>query len=110
MVKIRLARIGRKKHASYRIVVADSRAARDGRFVEQIGWYQPLNNKQKFSLDEEKALKWLKEGAQPSETMKSLLSQAGVMKKLHEHKIEQQAAQKARRQAKKADTSEQAAG
>jgi small subunit ribosomal protein S16 len=97
MVKIRLTRVGRKKSPAYRIVVADSRAARDGRNIEMLGWYQPLNKEKAFELNSEKALHWLKQGAIPSDTIKSLLRQTGVMKEFHEHKVELAAKRKARR-------------
>jgi small subunit ribosomal protein S16 len=85
-VKIRLKRVGRHKLAVYRIVVADSRAPRDGRFIEQLGTYDPSNTETKVTLDKELALKWLKTGAQPSDTVRSLLSQAGVMEELHKER------------------------
>jgi small subunit ribosomal protein S16 len=97
MVKIRLTRVGRKKHPAYRIVVADSRAARDGRYIELLGWYQPLNKEKAFELNGEKALHWLKQGALPSDTVKSLLRQTGVMKDFHAHKVELAAQRKARK-------------
>lgn len=78
-VKIRLRRLGAKKAPFYRIVVADSRKARDGRFIEQIGYYDPLKNPPVISIDAEKALKWLAVGAQPSDTVASLLKKAGVI-------------------------------
>lgn len=85
-VKIRMTRIGRKKKPFYRIVVADSRMPRDGRYIEQLGYFDPLSNPQQLKLDEEKALEWLKKGAQPSDTVRSFLSSLGVMKKYHEEK------------------------
>ena len=72
MVKIRLSRIGRKKHPAYRMVVADERLARNGRFIEILGWYQPLNKEKTFEIDGDKALVWLKKGAQPTETAKTM--------------------------------------
>jgi SSU ribosomal protein S16P len=78
MVKIRLKRIGAKKKPFYRIVVADSRSPRDGRFIEQIGTYNPLANPSEVKVDVEKAKKWLSTGAQPTETVKKLLKIAGV--------------------------------
>lgn len=86
MVKLRLKRMGAKKAPSYRIVAADSRAPRDGRFIEIIGFYNPRTNPAEIKIDEEKALKWLADGAQPSDTVRSLLSKQGIMKKFHESK------------------------
>lgn len=97
MVKIRLTRTGRKKLPAYRIVVADSRSARDGRFIEQLGWYQPLNKEKAYEVDGDKALKWLKQGAVPSDTVKSLLRQAGVLKIFHDFRCELAAARKGRK-------------
>jgi small subunit ribosomal protein S16 len=82
-VKIRLARKGRKKQAYYHIVVADSRAPRDGRFIERIGNYNPVSNPATIELDFEKALGWLQKGAQPTDTCRSILSNKGVMLKKH---------------------------
>ncbi|QRN86260.1 30S ribosomal protein S16 [Clostridia bacterium] len=78
--KIRLKRLGAKKTPFYRIVVADSRAPRDGRFIEEIGYFNPISEPNELKIDEEKALKWLSTGAQPSETVKSLLKKSGVWK------------------------------
>ena len=78
--KIRLKRLGQKKAPFYRIVVADSRAPRDGRFIEEIGYFNPLSEPNELKIDEEKALKWLSTGAQPSETVKSLMKKSGVWK------------------------------
>lgn len=79
-VKIRLRRTGAKKAPSYRIVVADSRFPRDGRFIEQLGYYNPLTNPAEVKIDAEKAQKWLANGAQPTETVKSLLKKAEILK------------------------------
>ncbi len=84
MVRIRLTRVGRHKSPFYRVVVADSHKQRDGRFIEILGFYQPLAAETKFEIDSEKALKWLKVGAQPSDTAKSLLRKAGILKAFHE--------------------------
>jgi len=84
-VKIRLKRTGRHKLASYRIVVADSRSPRDGRFIQEIGIYQPQDD-HKVVLDKELALEWLKKGAQPSDTVRNILSENGVMKSFHDFK------------------------
>jgi len=78
MVKIRLKRIGAKKKPYYRIVVADSRSPRDGKFIEQIGTYNPLTNPSEIKVDVEKAKKWLSTGAQPTDTVRKLLKIAGV--------------------------------
>ena len=85
-VKIRLKRMGAKKTPFYRLVVADSRSPRDGRFIEEIGYYNPVANPAVVQIDEEKALKWILTGAQPTDTVRNLLSKAGVMKKVHEAK------------------------
>lgn len=79
--KIRLKRMGAKKSPFYRIVVADSRSPRDGRFIEELGYYNPTKDPIVLKVDEEKALKWLKNGAQPSETVRALLNKAGVIQK-----------------------------
>lgn len=82
-VKIRLARRGRKKLARFDVVIADARAPRDGRFIEKIGTYDPLTVPASIELDDEKAFKWLMNGAQPSETVKAMLSYRGVMLRKH---------------------------
>ena len=82
-VKIRLARHGRKRHAFYHIVVADSRAPRDGRLIERIGSYNPNTNPATIELDFDKALNWLKNGAQPTDTCRAILSYKGVLMKKH---------------------------
>ena len=84
--KIRLARHGKKGHAFYHIVVADSRSPRDGRFIEQVGYYNPVSQPKELKLDEDKIFDWLQKGAQPSDTVRSLLSGAGLMAKLHDAK------------------------
>lgn len=86
MVKLRLKRMGAKKQPSYRIVAADSRAPRDGRFIEILGFYNPRTNPAEVIIDEEKVLKWLNNGAQPSDTVRNILSREGIMKKFHEQK------------------------
>lgn len=80
-VKIRLARRGDKKSPFYRVVVADSRAPRDGRFIEIIGTYNPLTNPAEIKIDVEKAKTWLKNGATPTDTAKNLLVKSGVIEK-----------------------------
>ncbi|NQT31704.1 MAG: 30S ribosomal protein S16 [Deltaproteobacteria bacterium] len=79
MVKIRLRRIGAKKNPSYRIVVADSRAPRDGAFIANLGHYDPLTDPETIVIDQEKALSWLKQGAQPTDTAARLLAKAGII-------------------------------
>lgn len=80
-VRIRLSRFGRKKLPFYRLVVSDSRSPRDGRFIEQIGTYDPMKEPAEIKVDEEKALKWLTNGAQPSDTARGLLKKSGVWDK-----------------------------
>ncbi|MGD9809585.1 MAG: 30S ribosomal protein S16 [Deferribacterales bacterium] len=82
--KIRLVRLGRKKRPFYRIVVCDSRERRNGNFIEVLGFYNPMPEQMEIRIDEEKALSWLQKGAQPTDTVKSILSKNGVMKKYHE--------------------------
>jgi len=81
MVKIRLRRVGAKKKPSYRLVVADARSPRDGRFIAAIGHYNPLTDPETIVIDEEKALGWLRQGAQPTATATRLLSKVGIMDK-----------------------------
>ena len=81
MVKIRLRRVGAKKKPSYRLVVVDSRAPRDGKFISVIGHYHPLDDPETVVINEEKALKWLGQGAQPTDTVARLLSKLGIMEK-----------------------------
>lgn len=78
-VRIRLKRMGAKKSPFYRVVVADSRFPRDGRFIEEIGTYNPVPNPSEINIDAEKALKWLKNGAQPTDTVRKLLKIAGIL-------------------------------
>lgn len=85
-VKIRLKRMGSKKKPFYRIVVADSRSPRDGRFIETVGTYNPLQDPAQVVLKEEQILDWLSKGAQPSDTVRNILSREGVMAKFHEAK------------------------
>jgi len=80
--KIRLRRMGAKKAPFYRIVVADSRSPRDGRFIEEIGYYDPCKEPAVINVNDEKAVDWLKKGAQPSETVKSLFNKAGIYEKM----------------------------
>lgn len=81
-VKIRLRRMGAKKAPFYRVIVADSRSPRDGRFIEEIGYYNPITEPADVKIDEEKAIKWLKTGAQPSDPVKKLFKKAGIMDKI----------------------------
>ncbi|SCZ76900.1 30S ribosomal protein S16 [Acidaminobacter hydrogenoformans] len=81
-VKIRMTRMGAKKKPFYRLVVADSRSPRDGKFIEQIGYYNPISEPAQIKIDEEKAIKWLNDGAQPTETVKALFKKHGVYEKL----------------------------
>ena len=78
-VKIRLTRLGSKKAPFYRVVVADSRFPRDGRFVEEIGYYNPLTEPAEIKIDAEKAQQWLKNGAQPTDTVKALLKRSNII-------------------------------
>ncbi|MBQ8749377.1 MAG: 30S ribosomal protein S16 [Clostridia bacterium] len=81
MVKIRLTRLGDKGHPFYRVVVADSRAPRDGRFIEVLGTFNPMTEPEQINIDKEKALKWIANGAQPTDTAKALLEKAGIIEK-----------------------------
>ena len=86
-VKIRLKRMGANKSPFYRIVVADSRSPRDGRQIETVGTYNPLTKPAEVKIDEELALKWLGNGAKPSDTVRNLFSQNGIMEKFHNAKL-----------------------
>lgn len=79
MVKIRLKRMGAHKKPFYRVVVADSRRSRDGRFIEEIGYYNPLTEPPVIKIDDEKAKKWLETGAQPTEVVKGLFKKSGII-------------------------------
>jgi small subunit ribosomal protein S16 len=94
MVKIRLNRMGRRHQPFYRIVVVDSRVKRSGKYIESLGYYNPIDDRDPYKLDSEKALEWLLKGAQPTRTAKNILSKAGVMKKLDETKYEARKARK----------------
>ena len=87
-VKIRLKRMGAKKTPFYRIVVADSRSPRDGRQIETVGTYNPLTKPAEVKIDEELALKWLQNGAKPSDTVRNLFSEQGIMEKFHNAKFD----------------------
>jgi len=84
MVKLRLTRMGSINRPFYRVVAVDSRARRDGKYLDNIGYYDPKHNPAILKLDEDKAIKWLKVGAQPTETVNSLFRKAGILKKWHE--------------------------
>ena len=86
LFRSRLKRMGKKGAPFYRIVAADSRSPRDGRFIEQIGTYNPTKAEEKVTLDKELAKKWLSNGAQPTDTVRSILSHEGVLKEMHEAK------------------------
>ena len=90
-VRIRLQRHGKKRRPFYRLVAADSRSQRDGRFIERIGYYDPMTDPANIVIDAEKALKWLRTGAQPSDTAKALMSKAGVWEKFINEKLGQPA-------------------
>ena len=79
-VKIRLKRLGSKKNPFYRVVVADERSPRDGKFIEEIGYYNPLTNPAEIKIDSEKATKWINNGAQPTETVRTLLKKTEIIK------------------------------
>ncbi|MGN0114922.1 MAG: 30S ribosomal protein S16 [Acutalibacteraceae bacterium] len=78
-VKIRLRRLGAKKAPFYRVVVADSRTARDGKFIEEIGYFNPMTNPEEIKIDAEKAKKWIANGAQPTDTVRALLKKSNVI-------------------------------
>lgn len=90
-VRIRLRRMGSKKTPFYRLVVADSRMPRDGRFIESIGYYNPTAEPAVVKIDEEKALDWLRKGAQPSDTVRSLLKSTGILEKFAQLKKQKKA-------------------
>ena len=90
-VKIRLKRMGANKKPFYRIVVADSRAPRDGKFIEEIGFDNPVSANKETRINDEKALKWLSVGAQPTDTVRSILTESGIMKKYADSKTKKKA-------------------
>ncbi|MBQ4078934.1 30S ribosomal protein S16, partial [bacterium] len=90
-VKLRLKRMGSKQKPFYRVVAADSRSPRDGRFIETVGTYNPIKNPAEINIDEEKALKWLNNGAIPTDTVKNLFSKAGINAKFAESKVKKAA-------------------
>jgi len=81
LVKIRLRRMGAKKHPFYRLVVADARSPRDGRFIEHLGYYDPMTEPVQVKIDSEKVMKWIQQGAQPSEAARSLLQREGILER-----------------------------
>lgn len=85
-VKLRLKRMGSKKAPFYRVVAADSRSPRDGRFIETVGTYNPIKEPAEINIDEEKAMKWLSEGAIPTDTVRDLFRSQGIMEKFHNSK------------------------
>ena len=86
-VKLRLKRMGAKQRPFYRIVAADSKSPRDGRFIEKVGTYNPITEPAEVVIDEQIALKWLNNGAIPTDTVRDLFSKQGIMKKFHEQKM-----------------------
>ena len=86
-VKIRLKRMGAKKAPFYRVVVADSRSPRDGKIIENLGYYNPITNPSDIKIDTEKAIKWLNNGAIPTDTVRNILGKAGVMEAFHNSKL-----------------------
>ena len=85
-VKIRLKRMGAKKRPFYRVVAADSRSPRDGKFIELVGTYNPITEPAEIKINEEIALKWLRNGAEPTDTVRDLFKKQGIMKKFHEER------------------------
>ncbi|TOZ07363.1 30S ribosomal protein S16 [Leuconostoc pseudomesenteroides] len=98
-VKIRLKRMGAKKRPFYRVVIADSRSPRDGRFIETVGTYNPIAQPAEIKLDEDKILSWLGNGAQPSDTVRNLLSNAGILAKYNDSKAGKKPAAKSTKKA-----------
>ena len=92
-VKIRLRRMGTKQTPFYRVVVADSRTARDGRFLEILGTYDPLKHPVALIIDEDRTLRWLQKGAQPTDTVRQLLRRVGLMRRLADFRATPQATQ-----------------
>jgi small subunit ribosomal protein S16 len=86
-VKLRLRRMGAKQRPFYRIVVADSRSPRDGRFIEVVGTYNPIDKKNEVTVDEEKIVSWLNKGAQPTDTVKNILTKKGILAKFKAAKV-----------------------
>ena len=86
-VKLRLKRMGAKKRPFYRVVAADSRSPRDGKVIEEIGYYNPVVEPADIKINEELAMKWLRNGAQPTDTVRDLLKKQGIVKKFHEERM-----------------------
>ncbi|MBE6138271.1 MAG: 30S ribosomal protein S16 [Firmicutes bacterium] len=86
-VKLRLKRMGAKKRPFYRVVAADSRGPRDGKFIELIGTYNPITEPAEIKIDEEKAMKWLRNGAEPTDTVRDLLKRQGIIEKFHNERM-----------------------
>ncbi len=86
-VKLRLRRMGAKKQPYYRIVAADSRSPRDGKFIEILGTYNPLTQPAEIKLEEELVLKWLRTGAEPTETVRTLFRKTGILEKFHDERL-----------------------
>ena len=101
-VKIRLKRMGAKRRPFYRIVVADSRFPRDGRFIEEIGYYNPIEKPAVVKIDKDLAMKWLNNGAIPTDTVRDIFSKEGVMKEFHESKMTKKAPNEKKTTTKKA--------
>ena len=89
-VKLRLKRMGTKKRPFYRVIAADSRSPRDGKFIETVGTYNPIVEPAEIKVNNEIALKWLNNGAQPTDTVRDLLKKAGVMQAFHESKMKKE--------------------
>lgn len=85
-VKIRLKRMGKNRSAFFRLVVADSRKPRDGRFIEELGYYDPTTDPETVKINEEQAIAWMEKGAQPSNTVRNIFSRQGIMEKYHQLK------------------------
>lgn len=86
-VKIRLKRMGAKQKPFYRVVVADSRSPRDGKVIEEIGYYNPIKEPAEIKISEELTMKWLRQGAQPTDTVKNLFTKVGINEKFHNEKM-----------------------
>jgi small subunit ribosomal protein S16 len=86
-VKLRLKRMGAKKRPFYRVVAADSRSPRDGKVIEEIGYYNPVVEPADIKIDEELAMKWLRNGAEPTDTVRDILKKQGIVKKFHEERM-----------------------
>lgn len=85
-VKIRLKRMGKNRNAFFRLVVADSRMPRDGRFIEELGYYDPTTEPETVKINEERAISWMEKGAKPSNTVRNIFSRQGIMEKYHQLK------------------------